>query len=94
MSMVSPERRVTTCQKCHADANANFAKYDPHADPHDAERNPALYYTTLFMKGLLGSVFLFFGVHTLLWFPRSLQARRARGRRADEASGGPAGQEG
>lgn len=83
-STVSAERRLATCQTCHPSATANFARYDPHADPHDPERNPSLYYTTLFMKGLLGSVFAFFGVHTLLWFPRSLQARRQRGRRAEE----------
>ena len=39
-----------------------------------------LHYTALFMKLLLGGVFLFFGIHTLLWFPRSWQVRRARAR--------------
>lgn len=89
-SMVSPERRLATCQSCHPSANANFAQYDPHADPHDPERNPTLYYTSLFMKGLLGSVFAFFGIHTLLWFPRSLQARRERGRAGSPRHGGQA----
>jgi len=28
------------------------------------------------MKWLLVGVFSFFGVHTLLWLPRSIQARR------------------
>jgi Cytochrome c3 len=91
-SMVSPERRLATCQQCHPTANANFARYDPHADPHDRERNPGLYGATLFMKALLGGVFAFFGIHTLLWFPRSLQARRERGRRAEgQAAGGHTG---
>lgn len=99
MSMVSPERRLTTCQQCHPTANANFAKYDPHADPHDEKRNPGLHYATFFMKALLGGVFAFFGIHTLLWFPRSLQARRERGQRADGQTaggdlGGTPGQEG
>jgi hypothetical protein len=94
MSMVSPERRLTTCQQCHPSANANFAKYDPHADPHDRERNPGLYGATVFMKALLGGVFAFFGIHTLLWFPRSLQARRERDRRAGgDPGGGTAGRE-
>jgi hypothetical protein len=77
-STVSPARRLTTCQQCHPGANANFAKYDPHADPGDRGRNPMLYFASMFMKTLLGAVFLFFGIHTLLWFPRSLQVRRAR----------------
>ena len=68
-SMISPQRRLSTCQQCHPTANANFALYDPHADPHDRDRNPVLHYTALFMKLLLGGVFLFFGIHTLLWFP-------------------------
>jgi nitrate/TMAO reductase-like tetraheme cytochrome c subunit len=81
VSPISVDRRVETCRKCHASANQRFATYDPHADANDPERSPALYYTSRFMKGLLGSVFAFFGIHTLLWFPRSLHARRARNRR-------------
>ena len=61
-SMISPQRRLATCQQCHPAANANFALYDPHADPHDHDRNPMLYYTSVFMKLLLGGVFLFFGI--------------------------------
>jgi hypothetical protein len=78
LSTISAQGRVATCQKCHAGANANFAQYDPHADPHDTRRNPALAYASRFMQVLLGGVFLFFGIHTLLWFPRSWQVRRDR----------------
>ena len=71
-------------------ANANFALYDPHADPHDRDRNPVLYYTAVFMKLLLGGVFLFFGMHTLLWFPdrcrRGASARQRPCRRPDAAA--------
>jgi hypothetical protein len=77
-SRIAPGNRLETCQTCHPGANENFAQYDPHADPHDRERNPALYYTSLFMRVLLGGVFVFFGAHTLLWFPRSWRARRGR----------------
>ncbi|MGE3275321.1 MAG: cytochrome c3 family protein [Vicinamibacterales bacterium] len=83
-SRVAPANVVSTCQTCHAGANENFAKYDPHADKHDAERNPVLYWAARFMQLLLGGVFLFFGAHTLLWFPRSLKARRDRRRAASE----------
>ena len=79
-STVSAENRLGTCQKCHAGATANFAKYDPHANRHDRKRNPVYYYAALSMEGLLIGVFGFFGIHTLLWFVRSLQVRLARGR--------------
>ena len=39
------------------------------------------------MQVLLGGVFLFFGMHTLLWFPRAWQVRRDRRRSGDSASG-------
>ena len=75
-SSISAQRRLSTCQKCHASATAGFAKYDPHADTHNPRRNPILSFTSQFMKLLLGFVFAFFGVHTLLWLPRSAVERR------------------
>ena len=77
-SLIAPANLVQTCSKCHAHANANFVKYDPHADKHDRERNPALYYSARFMTLLLVSVFTFFGLHTGLWFVRSLRERGGR----------------
>ncbi len=84
-SRVSDARRVETCRTCHAGANANFVKFDPHADRHDAARNPVLYYAGKFMDGLLIAVFSFFGLHTLLWLQRGL---RARGRTPSAPAGG------
>lgn len=75
-SAISAQRRLSTCQKCHPSATAGFAKYDPHADTHNPRRNPILSFTSQFMKLLLGFVFAFFGVHTLLWLPRSAVERR------------------
>ena len=77
-SMVSPENRVNTCRSCHPGANANFAAYKPHGDPHDRKGEPLLYYTRLFMVWLLFGVFSFFGLHTLLWLLRSLKEVRER----------------
>lgn len=77
-SMVSPQNRLKTCQKCHAGATENFALYDPHANRHDAKRSPVYYYIGKFMEWLLIGVFSFFGLHTLLWFYRSLRTRMAR----------------
>lgn len=88
LSTISPQGRVATCQKCHPGANENFSRYDPHADPHNVARNPLLSYASRFMQLLLGGVFLFFGIHTLLWFPRSWQVRRDRQRRQGGSSSG------
>ena len=77
-STVSPQNRLGTCQKCHAGATANFANYDPHADRNNRARSPLYYYSALFMKWLLIGVFGFFGVHTVLWFVRSLRVRFAQ----------------
>lgn len=77
-STVSAAGRVKTCQKCHPGTNANFAQYDPHADPKDVVRNPMLHYVSRGMKALLFTVFVFFGLHTALWFPRSWKERRRR----------------
>lgn len=73
-STVAPGNIVATCQKCHPRANANFAKYDPHADPRTA-RNPVLRYSYKFMHTLLIAVFIFFVPHTLLWLFRALPER-------------------
>lgn len=75
-SSIHPANIQKTCGTCHKGANANFVKYDPHADKRDAKRNPELYWSYRFMQVLLGGTFLFFGVHTLVWYPRSLRARR------------------
>jgi hypothetical protein len=69
-SSVSAAHRVETCRTCHAAASASFAGYDPHADKRDRTRNPPLYWTARFMQVLLFGVFVFFGLHTTLWFQR------------------------
>ncbi len=71
-SMISPRNIVKTCQKCHTDANMKFTGYLTHATHYDRSNFPWLYYTFWAMTGLLLSVFAFFGLHTLLWLPRSL----------------------
>jgi nitrate/TMAO reductase-like tetraheme cytochrome c subunit len=77
-SPIAPANLVKTCGKCHQNANANFVKYDPHADKHDRQRSPVLYYMTKFMTVLLAGVFGFFGLHTALWFTREVRVRRDR----------------
>lgn len=88
-SAVSRTRIVATCAQCHRGATASFAEFHPHAEPTDRARFPKLYYPYVFMTGLLAAVFGFFGLHTLLWLPRSLVERlrgRGTGGREDAAS--------
>ena len=75
-SPIAPGNRVQTCGKCHSNANANFVKYDPHADKHNRQRNAGLYYSSRFMQILLLFTFGFFGLHSALWFGRGLKERR------------------
>lgn len=77
-SMIHPDNLVATCATCHPGANENFILYMPHADYHDAEQYPLLHYLYLAMVFLLSTVFLFFGIHTLLWFLRSFREYRNR----------------
>ncbi len=79
-SKVAPVNIVATCKQCHPAANAAFAQFHPHADPESRARFPRLYYVSLLMTTLLLGTFAFFGLHTVLWFPRSLVERLARRR--------------
>lgn len=86
LSKVSEQRILSTCQACHPKANANFVKFQPHADKHNKESGLILYYTAKFMQILLAGVFAFFGLHTILWFYRSaVEMRAKRARPPDEA---------
>ncbi len=80
LSPIAPENRVEMCRTCHAGATARFAMWDPHPEPGNRERSAVLYYTNIFMNLLLAGVFLFFGLHTVLWGIRSLKVVRERRR--------------
>jgi cytochrome b subunit of formate dehydrogenase len=69
---------VQTCQKCHPDANRRFTGYLTHATHHDKQKYPILYFTFWAMTFLLIGVFSFFGVHTVLWMPRSFKYHREK----------------
>ncbi len=77
-SDISEANIVGTCQKCHPRANASFAQFLAHGDHNDRVRYPILFYSYWAMTLLLVSVFTFFGIHTLLWFVRSLRELRTR----------------
>jgi len=74
-SSVGQKNIVKTCKKCHEDATVEFTGYLTHATHND---NKALYYTFWAMTLLLLGVFGSFGIHTLLWFPRSIKEARKK----------------
>jgi cytochrome b subunit of formate dehydrogenase len=86
-SSVGLHNIVATCKKCHEDANMRFTGYLTHATHHDPVRYPILFYTYWAMTILLVSVFAFFGLHTLMWLPRSFRHMSARRRHRQEVAG-------
>lgn len=74
-SLYLGENRVKTCEKCHEGSHIEFAKFMAHADHTDGKRYPILHGAYIFMTGLVISVFVFFGIHTLLWTIRLLKLR-------------------
>jgi nitrate/TMAO reductase-like tetraheme cytochrome c subunit len=84
LSKIAAVNREETCRNCHKNATVQFASWDPHPEPTNKERSLTLYYTNIFMNVLLGGVFAFFGLHTVLWAYRSfrvVQERRKGGPR-------------
>jgi cytochrome b subunit of formate dehydrogenase len=71
-SSVHVDNVLQTCSNCHENVTAAFATFDPHNDPTNPDDIFIVYLIWVFMTGLLISVFVFFGVHDLLWLQRSL----------------------
>jgi cytochrome b subunit of formate dehydrogenase len=78
-SRVSQANLVQTCSSCHPGANANFVKFDPHANHRDSKNYPILHGVWLYFMVMMSSVFTFFGLHTILWFFRARRERRRLG---------------
>jgi len=76
-STLSRTNIVETCKTCHVNSNKMFVGYLTHATHHDKDKYPYLFYTFWAMTTLLVSVFIFFGLHTILWFFRAMSDKRA-----------------
>ncbi len=85
-SPVHPGNLATTCGKCHSRAHPRFANFEAHPDYHDFKGKIALDITYIFMVGLLASVFIFFGIHTLLWWRRAYWQECEKGDREEPES--------
>ena len=83
-SKLSRQNVVETCRTCHPAANRQFAGYLTHATHHDPDKYPFLFWTFWGMTGLVITTFFIFGLHTILWLPRSLKWRRELRKMNDE----------
>jgi cytochrome b subunit of formate dehydrogenase len=89
-SNLSEANRLTTCQKCHPQANVKFVQYQPHADYRDSAHFPLLYGVWWYFIVVMSLSFGFFGLHSILWLVRSAIERLRHGPRPVHPSGGPA----
>jgi len=71
-SRLAPQNKLKTCHQCHPNATQRFTQYIAHADHTDRSQYPALYWAFVFMTTIVIGTFVFFGVHTVLWFVRSI----------------------
>ena len=69
-SNVAKANLVATCGRCHAGANEQFVKYDPHPNPSDYKRSAVLWWANRFYWVLIPGCFGFFGLHSAMWFWR------------------------
>jgi cytochrome b subunit of formate dehydrogenase len=69
-SALHPDNLYNACKACHKRIHKRFADYNPHPDPDDNRGQAALYWADFFMIVLLTGTFLFFWVHTILWWRR------------------------
>ena len=76
-SPVNPKNRLKTCQKCHKEATKGFVTFTPHANGNNFERYPQVWIVSKFMFLLLVGVFAFFWLHSLLWWYREAQVKKA-----------------
>lgn len=83
-SKLSEKNGLSTCRHCHPAATEKFTSYLTHASHNDREKYPYLFYTFWAMTGLLLGTFAFFGLHTILWVPRSFIERAAAKRKKEK----------
>ena len=93
-SSINPAHLIANCGRCHRGFNPRFVAYKAHPDYHDRKNYPALFWTFVFMSGLLIGTFLFFWVHTLLWWRKSYWEKDRRERLGNDLPCIPAGDEG
>jgi len=93
-SSIHPNNLITNCGRCHRGFHARFVAYKAHPNYYDRKSYPALFWTFVFMSGLLIGTFLFFWVHTALWWRKSYWEKHKREKLGIESESLPPGSEG
>jgi len=70
-SSLHPDNLYGACKTCHKGIHKRFVSFNPHPDSEDSKGQMALYWTNIFMIALLTGTFLFFWLHTILWWRRA-----------------------
>ncbi len=70
-SSIHPGNLVENCGRCHSHFHTRFVDYKAHPNYRDRKNYPSLFWTFVFMSGLLGGTFLFFWTHTFLWWRKT-----------------------
>ena len=83
-SKVHPDNKLKTCKSCHDGkkatlATTGFKTFGPHANAHQKDKYPQVWYVARFMMALLIGVFAYFWLHCLFWwfreYPRGHERR-------------------
>jgi cytochrome b subunit of formate dehydrogenase len=77
-STTYPANRVKTCQKCHVNATAGFATFEPHGTPHDFARYPIIWLASKCLLLMVSAMLAFFWTHAALWFYREFKEHAQR----------------
>jgi cytochrome b subunit of formate dehydrogenase len=64
--------RIATCASCHPGISENLASFDPHANHRDRERSALVFWTYRGVLTFIIVVFGVFGIHSILWFFRTV----------------------
>ena len=67
-SSINPANLEQNCGRCHSGFQPRFLSYKAHPDYRDRDKYPSLYWTFLFMSGLLVGTLAFFWSHVILWW--------------------------
>ena len=93
-SSIHPANLVANCGRCHQGFHPRFVDYKAHPNYHDRKNYPALFWTFVFMSALLIGTFLFFWIHTLLWWRKTYWEKHKREKLGFERICLPPGSEG
>jgi cytochrome b subunit of formate dehydrogenase len=70
-SSIHPRNLIENCGRCHFRFHARFVDYKAHPNYRDRKNYPSLFWTFIFMSGLLAVTFIFFWTHTFLWWRKT-----------------------